>query len=96
MPNRNLLQSSDITAVRCPRCHKRLEPEIGQHEDRGDLVYRLWCLNDGYSEPSVPTVAAAARTSPVVRSAAERLRAVRLGGVEIPLVYDDAPVEVQW
>lgn len=83
-----VLDTADITARRCPRCSKKLEPDIGQHETYGDLRVRWYCLNDEYQEFSAPTVQTAKRTSGTL---AELLLRQRLGGVEIPLVYDPQP-----
>lgn len=89
MLNRSMLPPpSDITAQRCPRCHKLLDPDIGQHETHGDLRYRLVCLNDGYYEDSAPTVKAAKRTSSTL---AEALRNLRLRGVVVPMDLVQTP-----
>lgn len=91
-----------MTDPRCPRCHKKLFPDVGAHESRGDLEIVWRCLHDGYSQDQAPAFAENARkTSALVRQiAAERLRQQRLAGfsrdtgVEVPLVYTDDPVEV--
>jgi hypothetical protein len=76
---------------RCPRCSKLLVVDAGQDENWGDLRVRLYCLNDEWEEFSNPNAEAARRHSAPVRSAAERLRALRLEGVVVPLVIDHEP-----
>ena len=79
----------------CPRCHKRLVMDIGQHSTAGDLTVEHWCLHDDYRETGPSTAGSARRTSPTVAAvAAENLRLRRLSGfsrdtgVEVPLVYE--------
>lgn len=84
--------------LRCPRCSKRLVCDIGPDENDGVISIGHDCLNCGYHEQAPRTVADARRRSdvPALISLREQLVRLRLGGVEVPLVYDDEPVEVEW
>ena len=86
--------ATDLSWRRCPRttCDdygKRLQLDVGQHEDHGDLRVRHWCLC-GYQEwgPRTPT---AARSAP--GSIAALLYRIRRDGVEIPMRTDIPAVE---
>lgn len=95
-------RSDTISWLRCPRSScadykRRLVVEVGQHEDRGDLTVEHRCPTCDYSERGPSTPAAARRSSPLVRSAAERLLALRTEGVPVRLTVDDAPwPEEEW
>lgn len=88
--------------LHCPRTRKLLVMEVGQ-DDTGDgsagLTVEHYCLccERPYTERGPATPRAARITSTAVRTAVDRVRAMRLGGVEVPLVYDKSPwPEEEW
>ena len=84
----------------CPSYGRRLVLEVGQHETRGDLTTEARCMDCGYVETGPSTAESARRTSATVAEVFDRILAQRQRltgdvGVEIPLTYDDEPVEVE-
>lgn len=87
--------------LRCPYDGKRLVVDMGP-DDYNVIEIRHHCLECRYVEFGPRTVAEVHSRSdvPQVRAVHESLREqlarLRLGGEEVPLVYDDEPVEVEW